>query len=200
MDTNQPLNIALIIGSTRPGRFSEKAAAWMQEQAKKRTDLKITVLDLRDFPLPLFNEPVSPSMKNEPYTDPLVSKWEQAIIASDGFIIVTPEYNHSFPAVLKNAIDYLNPQWHKKAVGFVSYGGVGGARSIEQLRLVAVELQMVNIQKSINIFFSMYMDAISEDENKRAHAFNSLVEGATVFFDQLTWWAKLLKQARTKSS
>src|SRR5579872_3399556 len=131
------LKIQVIIGSTRQGRFSEKPAQWIFEEAKKKTGLEVELLDLRDYPMPFFNEPMSPSRVEGKYPNEAVQKWAKKIAEADGYIIVSPEYNHGYPAVLKNAMDSIYKEWNNKSVGFVSYGSVGGGRAVEQLRLVA---------------------------------------------------------------
>src|SRR5204863_325199 len=144
------------VGSTRKERFGERPAKWIFEEAKKRAEasdgaIDVELLDLRDYPLPFFDEPASPSSIKEPYTNPEVAKWTAKIADGDAFIVVTPEYNHGYPAVLKNAMDYVYKEWNKKVMGFVAYGSVGGSRSVEQLRAVAIELQMAPLPKAIHI-------------------------------------------------
>ena len=136
------LKIKVIVGSTRANRFSEKPAQWIFEMAQKRSDLDVELLDLRDYPLPFFEEPLPPGFAKDNYDNPLVIKWREKIREADGFILVTPEYNHGYPAVLKNALDYVYHVWGRKAVAFVSWGGTGGTRGVEQLRLVTIELDM----------------------------------------------------------
>lgn len=185
------LHIKVIMGSTRPNRFSEKPAQWIFEEVKKREGLDVELLDLRDYPMPFFNEAVSPGMTKEPYSNEVVEKWREKVKEADGYIIVTPEYNHGYPAVLKNALDYVYHEWNKKPVGFVSWGGVGGARSIEQLRQVAIELQMAPIRNSIHIsnFWTML------DENGKLKT-DSLQKSADDFLNQFVWWVSALKTAR----
>lgn len=140
------MKIKVILGSTRQGRVSEAIGKWVMEQVKDAE-----LLDLRDYPMPFFDEPISPSMLKEPYTNPIVVKWTAKIAEGDAFIIVTPEYNHGYPAVLKNALDYVYKEWNGKKVAFVGYGSVGAARAIEQLRQVVIELQMVPLRNSVHI-------------------------------------------------
>jgi NAD(P)H-dependent FMN reductase len=133
--------ISVIVGSTREGRFSEKPAHWILQHLKKREGVDARLLDLRDFPMPFFDQPVPPAMPGRPpYKGEIVQRWTAAIAESDGFIFVTPEYNYGPSAVLKNAIDWVYPEWNRKAAGFVSYGGTMGARSVQQLRETAIEL------------------------------------------------------------
>src|SRR5665213_2869794 len=146
------IKIQIIMGSTRQGRFVEQPAKWIFEKAKMQEGIEVELIDLRDWPLPFFDEAVSPSMNKGNYTNELAAKWAKKVGEADGYIIVTPEYNHGYPGVLKNAIDYVYGEWNNKPVGFVSYGGVaGGTRSVQQLRQVAIELQMVPIRNGIHI-------------------------------------------------
>jgi NAD(P)H-dependent FMN reductase len=139
--------IGIILGSTRPNRNGEQVARWVYDIASHRTDAEFELVDLRDYPLPHLDEPLSPSMGQ--YQHEHTKAWADKIASFDGFVIVTPEYNHSTSGVLKNAIDYLYAEWNNKAVGFVSYGGVGGARAAEHLRLVAGELQMADVRQQV---------------------------------------------------
>lgn len=189
------LNIQVILGSTRPNRVSEKVGRWIAGQAKKRKEFKVEILDLRDYPLPFFNEPMPPSMLKGKYSDEVAAKWVKKVAEGDAYIIIAPEYNHGYPAVLKNALDYPYFEWNNKPVGFVSYGSVAGARSVEQLRQVIVELRMVPIRDSVQI--SGVAQAFDEKgEPKDA----SLNEYAGKFLDQVAWWAKSLKDARKKAA
>ncbi len=139
--------IGIILGSTRPNRNGEKVAKWVYDIASRRSDAEYELVDLRDYPLPHLDEPLPPSMGQ--YQNEHTKAWADKIASFDGFVIVTPEYNHSTSGVLKNAIDYLYAEWNNKAVGFVSYGGVGGARAAEHLRLVAGELQMADVRQQV---------------------------------------------------
>ena len=156
------LKIKVIIGSTRKGRFSERPAEWIFNEAKKLPDVDVEMLDLRDYPMPFFEEPESPSYKKAPYANPVVAKWTQKIADGDAFIVVMPEYNHGKSAVIKNAFDYVGPEWNKKAIGFVSYGSVGGARSVEHLRMSAIELQMAPVRIAVHIPWQSYLAILSE--------------------------------------
>ena len=130
MTNNTPLNIKVIAGSTREGRFSDKATAWIAEEIKKQEGVIVEVLDLRDYDMPFFNEPMSPSFKKEPYKNEAVARFTKKIEEGDAFVMVTPEYNHGTSGVLKNALDWVYPEWNNKPVAFVSYGSVGGARAL----------------------------------------------------------------------
>ncbi len=193
------LKLKVIVGSTRPNRFSEKPAQWIFEHAQARPEFSAEMLDLREYPMPFFNEPVSPSSKKEPYAEPSVARWTAKIAESDGFIIVTPEYNHGYPAVLKNALDYVYQEWNNKPVAFVAYGSVMGARSVEQLREVAVELQMVPIRNAIHIPGDVYAKVAGLGSPADPAALKTLDEKAKGLLDQLTWWMRTLKAARKSS-
>src|SRR3989344_803433 len=146
------LKIKVIIGTTRKGRFSEKPAQWVFEEIQKRDDIEAELLDLRDYPLPFFEESESPNYKKAPYSNPMVVAWTAKIAEADGFIIVTGEYNHGYPGVLKNALDYVSAaEWGGKPVGFVSYGSALGNRAIVALRVVSIELGLSPVRYSVNI-------------------------------------------------
>ena len=186
------INIQVIIGSTRQQRFGDKPAKWIFEEAKKQEGVRAELIDLRDWPLPFFDEPVSPSMNKGVYVNDLATKWAKKVGEADGYIIVTPEYNHGYSAVLKNALDYVYNEWNRKPVGFVSYGGIaGGTRAVQQLRQVAIELQMIPIRVGVHV--PLYWTQLDENGNLNIE---SLKENAQAMFDQLLWWAKLLKTAR----
>lgn len=156
-------------------------------------------MDLRDYPMPFFNEPVSPAMSGGKYSNEIVNKWSEKIMDGDAFIIVTPEYNHGYPAVLKNALDSIFPEWNRKAVGFVSYGNAGGARSVEQLRQVVIELQMVPIRSAIHIPVDVYMAVMNEKVPVDPDLFKPLrdrLDRIEVFLSELISMAKTLKVAR----
>jgi len=190
------IKVKIIIGSTRQGRFSEKPAKWIFNQIKAVEGVEAEILDLRDYPMPFFEEPSSPSSAKEPYKNPVVEKWTAKIAEADAFIMVTPEYNHGYPAVLKNAIDYVYKGWNQKPVGFLSYGGAGGARAIEQLRQVVAEMQMASIRNSLQIFWPMYLEVLKETVGAQPSALDALKDGAGKFNEQLLWWARALKTAR----
>jgi NAD(P)H-dependent FMN reductase len=177
MESDSIIKIKIILGSTRRNRFGDKPANWIFEEIKKKKNVLVELLDLRDYPMPFFDEPMGPAMLNENYSDETVKKWAAKIKESDSFIIVTPEYNHGYPAVLKNAIDSIFPEWNNKPVGFVSYGNSGGARSIEQLRQVAIELRMVPIRSAIHLPIEVYMAVMNEKTPVTPELFKPLREG-----------------------
>src|ERR1700732_760402 len=142
--------ISVIVGSTREHRFSEKPAKWILQHLKKRESVEARLLDLRDFPMPFFDQPATPAMPGRaPYKHEVVERWTAAIAQFDGFVFGTPEYNYGTSAVLKNAIDWVYPEWNRKAAGVVSYGSAMGARSIQQLRETLIEVQAAPIRSSV---------------------------------------------------
>ena len=188
------ISVKVIVGSTREGRFSDKAALWVAEEVKKER-VSVEVLDLRDYEMPFFNESVSPSYKQEPYKNEAVARFTAKIAEGDAFVIVSPEYNHGTSAVLKNALDWVYQEWNGKAVAFVSYGSVGGARAVEQLRLTAIELQMAPIRESVHFsgeqFFPVLFGQADAKDMFAKHA-----EKAKAMISQLLWWGSALKSAR----
>lgn len=193
----EPITIQIILGSTREGRFSEKPARYIYDELAKRQDAEAELVDLRDWPLPFFDQSVTPSYKKEPYPHEIVERWSAKVGGADGFIIVTPEYNHGYPAVLKNALDWVFKEWAHKPVGFVSYGSVSGARSVEQLREVSIELGLVPIRPAIHIPSELRMAASKADTPEAvAQAFAPMQERVIDFFDELLRMADALRPLR----
>jgi len=191
--------ISVVVGSTREGRFSEKPAKWILQHLKKRGGIDARLLDLRDFPMPFFDKQATPAMPGRPpYTNEVVQRWTAAIAESDGFVFVTPEYNFGAPAVLKNAIDWVFPEWNRKAVGFVSYGSAMGARGVQQLRETAIELQLAPIRSSVHIpVATLWAHYRGGDVAAGLAKLEALAETLT---DDLLWWTAALKTARTGAS
>ena len=182
--------IYIILGSTRDGRFGETVAKWFYSVAARRTDMKVELVDLKEWNLPFFMSAKTPSSGE--YHDDLVKKWSEKIAAADGYVIVTAEYNHGYPAPIKNALDHLYHEWKRKPVAFVSYGGAaGGARAAEQLKMVASELHMTAIRESVTV--PMVWSAFDERGEPKDPKLN---ERVTVVLDDLFWWTNALKQAR----
>ena len=179
-----PLHLAIIVGSTREGRFAGTVADWFTTQASQRADMAIDVIDLVDVDLPMVL-PLVPGPDVQSYID--------RIDEADAFVVITPEYNHGYPASLKQAIDLPHGEWRQKAVGFVSYGGAsGGLRAVEQLRQVFAELHTVTMRDSVS--FAMAWDHFDEAGDPRnPTACNG---AATTMLDQLAWWAITLRTAR----
>ena len=188
--------IGIVIGSTRPHRFGEKPAGWIAGIARQRADLDFELIDLRDYPLPLFNEPGSPAWG--PIENEVAQRWAARLAGLDGFILVTPEYNHGTSAVLKNALDYAYKEFVRKPVAFVGYGGVGAARAVEHLRLVAAELQMVSVRNAVHITATDFLGLWRQE--KSFDDFPHLAEAATQMLNELAWWAKALKVARAEAA
>lgn len=189
------IEIAIIVGSTRPGRNAEAVAHWVHTIAQGRRDAKFEVVDLRDFNLPLLDEPMSArfvSKTNSRYANGHTQAWSSKISGFDGFVFVTPEYNHGIPGALKNAIDYLYGEWSNKAAGMVSYGAAGGLRAVSQLRLVLVEVQMASVPAEVNL--SLYSD-FENYKNFQPDAMHE--ERVHAMLDQLVGWSGALKTLRT---
>jgi NAD(P)H-dependent FMN reductase len=188
-------HIGIIISTTREGRFGEKPAKWIHDIASKRSDLDFEIVDLRDYPLPLFDEPRSPAYG--PSGRPEVKRWQAKLASLDGFIFVSAEYNRSMPAVLKNALDYASGEWNRKPAAVVGYGPLGAARAIEHLRNAAVELQMAPTRTGVHITMEPYL-AVAQGKKSLAD-YDYLNQGAQATLDELAWWTKALKVAREAS-
>ena len=157
------------------------------------------LLDLRDFPMPFFDQPVTPATPGRPaFENEVVQRWITAIAQSDGFVFVTPEYNYGPAAVLKNAIDWVYPGWHRKAACFVSYGSAGGARSVQQLRQTVIELQLAPIRSSVHIPVATLMAHYRGGDVDAGLA--ELEAPAEAMIDDLLWWTTALKTARASAS
>jgi NAD(P)H-dependent FMN reductase len=185
-----PPKIAVIVGSTREARLGEAVGRWFTSIAASRDDLEISTVDLLAWDLPFLSTPVPPAMA--PPTDPLIERWAAEVDAADGFVLVTPEYNHGYPAALKNALDLVFEPWRRKPVSFVGYGGPGGGiRAVEQLRQVVVELEMVPLRQQVAI--SRAYLAFDRDGrlNEDWHA-----QDAERLLTELAWWAGALRAAR----
>ncbi|MEJ0053131.1 MAG: NAD(P)H-dependent oxidoreductase [bacterium] len=187
-------HIQIILGSTREGRNGEKVAKWVAREAALRSDFTSEVLDVKEFNLPFFEGAGSPGMTG--IIAPEAAKWSEAVAKGDGYIIVTPEYNHGYPAPLKNALDHLYKEWNNKPVAFVSYGGAaGGVRAAEQLRQVAAELRMASIRDSV-VIPAVWAAFTSDGEPLEKE---SLAKTLGEVFDQLAMWADGLRTMREKA-
>jgi NAD(P)H-dependent FMN reductase len=185
------LKIGIIIGSTRPGRNAEAVAHWVYELAKKRDDADFELIDLKDFALPMLDEPIPASLGQ--YANPHTKAWAAKIGSLDAFVFVTPEYNHGVPGALKNAIDYLFGEWNNNAAGFVSFGSAGGARAVEQLRLILAEMQVATVRAQVML--SLFTDF----ENFRTFKPGAFQEPyVTTMLDQVIAWGGALKTLRSK--
>jgi NAD(P)H-dependent FMN reductase len=184
--------IAIILSTTRAARFGHKAGQWIYDIARERADMAVDLIDLRDYPLPFFDEVATNAWvltQNEEGV-----RWQNKVAQYDGFVFVTAEYNHGVPAVLKNALDCAYNEWNRKAAGYFGYGGVGAARAIEQLRLISVELQMAPTRTGVHLAGGDFMAAMRE--GKPISEFAYLRSTAVAMLDELAWWTKALKAAR----
>jgi len=188
--------IALIVGSTRPTRFADKPAQWMLKQAQARSDMDVELIDLRDHPLPFFDEMATNRWM--PSKNPEAICWQQTVGRFDGFIFVVAEYNHSITAVLKNALDQAYKEWNHKPFTAIGYGGTGAARALEHLRLIGVELQMVSTQTAVHIGGSdlMAVHPLGGVNKSIEDIEANLLPSAKTALDQLAWWAKATMAAK----
>jgi NAD(P)H-dependent FMN reductase len=181
--------ILVIIGSTRQNRFAETVANWFMSRAEARTDMRFAVADLRDWKLEYYDRPL-PATRGD--YDEEAQRWAAVVGPADGFVIVTPEYSHGYPAVLKSALDAIYHEWIRKPVAFVGFGGwSGGTRAVEQLREVAIELQMAPIRASVVLQFAprLFVDGTLQNPDM----FNA---AAGLLLDDLAWWTEALRTAR----
>jgi NAD(P)H-dependent FMN reductase len=185
------LKIAIILGSTRPGRHGKAVADWVVQQAQGRNGATYELVDLLDFPLPHLDEPLPPAMGQ--YQNDHTKAWAAKIDQYDGFVFVTPEYNHSTSGVLKNAIDFLQAEWNNKAAALVGYGAVGGARAVEHLRGVLSEVQVAHVRATMAFSFFTDFENFSTFKPADLH-----LDYASVMFDQLEAWTSALKPLRTQ--
>ncbi|RWL49835.1 MULTISPECIES: NADPH-dependent FMN reductase [unclassified Mesorhizobium] len=184
--------IAIVVGSTRAARFADAPTQWIAKIAKSHADIDVEIVDLRDWPLPFFDEVASSAWA--PSQNEVAQRWQRKVAEFDGFIFTAAEYNHAPTGVLKNAIDYAANEWNKKPAGFIGYGSVGGARAVEQLRLIAVELQMAPVKSAVHIAWGDYLAVRQGD--KKLEDIEHLNQAAAALVNDVAWWAKVLKAAR----
>jgi NAD(P)H-dependent FMN reductase len=187
------IRIAIIIGSTRPGRNGEAVAQWVYEIAQRRNDAQFELVDIKDFNLPLLDEPVPPSLGQ--YTKEHTKAWSAKIDSFDAYVFVTPEYNHGTSAALKNAIDFLYKEWNNKAAGFVGYGGASGTRAVENLRLIMGEMQVADVRAQVGL--SLYTDFENFSVFKPAP---QQEQSVNAMLDQVIAWGVALKALRQKQT
>ena len=188
-------HIAIVIGSTRPTRFADKPAQWMLKQAQLRGDIEVELVDLRDHPLPFFDEMATnmwmPSQNAE------AVRWQERVGRCDGYIFVVAEYNHSITGVLKNALDQAYKEWNRKPFTAIGYGGTGAARAVEHLRSIGVELQMVSTHAAVHIGGVDFMTVFPMGGNKPIEEIEAnLLPSAKTALDELVWWAKATMAAK----
>jgi NAD(P)H-dependent FMN reductase len=189
LQENDMTKIAIILGSTRPGRNGEAVAKWALDLAKKRSDAEFELVDVKDFNLPLLDEPVPPSMGQ--YSKEHTKKWAAKIAGFDGYVFVAAEYNHGIPGALKNAIDFIYQEWNNKAAGFIAYGSAGGARSVEQLRQVMGELQVADVRAQVSLSLA------TDFENYKTFKPDPRHEASlNTMLDQVVSWSNALKVTR----
>jgi NAD(P)H-dependent FMN reductase len=191
------LKLKIIVGSTRPSRFSEKTLPWIHSTLKNHPEFQTEVLDLRDYSLPYFDQPVGPSNlpSGTPYANPTIQAWADKINEADAFLVITPEYNRGYSAVLKNALDVIYHEWANKPIGFISYGSVGGSRAVEQLRTVAIELQMAPIRNSVHIQAPWFL--MDEQGNLKDGSLDSYTKSLSATLNNLESWGKALTTLRS---
>ena len=190
-----PVRIGIILASVREGRRGEAFARWIRELLAERPDVEVELLDLLEWSLPPYRHPTPPNAAEKSYPEgSLEARWRDRIAALDGFVIVTPEYNHSFPGALKNALDTVYTPWNHKPVAFVSYGGfAAGARAVEHLRLSAVELRMVPVRDEVNVRLPGY---VADAQGRPADPLYARKAQATL--DDVLWWARVAREGRAR--
>ena len=184
------VRIGIVIGSTRPGRKAEAVARWVHGIASKRTDATYELVDIQEFNLPLLDEPVPPSMGQ--YSKDHTKRWAARIDAYDGFVFVTPEYNHATSGALKNAIDFLFREWNNKAAGFVGYGSAGGARAIENLRLIMGEVMVADVRQAVQLTLAHDFENYTTFKPAASHE-----KTVNAMLDQVVDWSRALQGVRT---
>jgi NAD(P)H-dependent FMN reductase len=187
------LKIAVIIGSTRDARFGPIPAHWIYDVASKRDDMEVEIVDLKTFNLPFFNEATSNAWG--PTKDPAAIAWQNKIGEFDGYIVVTAEYNRGLTGALKNAFDQAYVEWNNKPIAFLGYGGLGGARAVDNGRVVAIELMMVPIRHAVHIGGGEYVKVVHK-RLPMAEIEEVILPSAKLMLDQLAWWGWTTKAAR----
>jgi NAD(P)H-dependent FMN reductase len=187
--------IAVITGTTREGRFSERVSAWVVDRLTSHGRLDVELVDLRDHPLPFFDG-IAPARTQRDYPRDDVAEVGRTIDRADGYVIVTGEYNHGYPAVLKNLMDWTFVEWRRKPITFVGWGQVGGSRAVEQLRTVAIEFEMAPLRHAVHILPEVMMAARGAEDPTDIGVFASLDARLEILADDLAWWTAALKHAR----
>ncbi|MFK3852898.1 NADPH-dependent FMN reductase [Agrobacterium pusense] len=191
-------HIAIIIGSTRDTRFADKPAAWLFEKCQAREDMTFELVDLRMFDLPFFNE-VASNMWSQSQ-DPRAVAWQSKLATFDGYIFLTPEYNHSIPGSLKNALDQAYKEWNRKPMAAMGYGGVGASRAIEHLRGIGIELQMVPLRSAVHLGGSEFLKVSHLGQNLPMSAVDQVLSHPLdSMLNELAWWAAATMAARNSA-
>lgn len=184
--------IGIIIGTTRPGRRADNLAKWLLDLAQKRNDAVFEVVDLRDYPMPFFDETNSPAFATP--QNAIAQRWAQKMAELDGYVFLTAEYNHSISAVLKNALDFLFPEVQRKPAAFLGYGANGGTRAVQHLKHILGELQMASLRFAVHIGKTEIIGLMAEGKTMADYPY--LGEAATAMLDDLVWWANTLRAGR----
>ena len=184
--------IGIIISTTREGRFGERAARWVADLAASRTDIETEIVDLRDYPLPFFDYVASPRFV--PIDTPEARKWSAKLAELDGYVFMTAEYNHSVSGVIKNALDFVFAEPARKPAAFVGYGAVGGARAVEHLRQIVIELSMVPLNRAVHINMEPFLGMMREGKDFADYPY--LAPTVVTMLDELAWYAQTLKAGR----
>jgi NAD(P)H-dependent FMN reductase len=192
MDADHPIRVLVVNSTTRADRFSEFVAPWVRTHLECRPELEVELLDLRDHRLPFFDGP-APARNPRVYPNDEVRQLGEQVDRADCYVILAAEYNHGYSAVLKNALDWTFAEWNRKPVSFIGWGNVGGARAIEQLRQVAVELEMAPLRHAVHVLPSHMMAARDGDPTA---ALEPLQPRLNLLADDLTWWGRALRSAR----
>jgi len=192
--TTKP-RIGIILGTTRPARFADKPANWLLELAGRREDANFEIVDLRDYPMPFFEEDRSPAFATP--THPDVVRWAHKMAELDGYIFVTAEYNHSISGVLKNAMDFLQPEVWRKPASFLGYGGTGAARAVEHLRGILAEMQVATLKFTVHVGMVEFL-GVARD-GKSIGDFPYLVDSANKMLDDIVWWSRTLAAGRQET-
>jgi len=189
--------ILVILGSTRDGRYGDKPAHWITEKLRADVRFDPELVDLRDWPLPFFDQARSPARVTDGnYGHDVANRWGAKVASADGFVIIAAEYNRGYTAVLKNALDWVYREWNRKPVTFVGYGAVGGSRAIEQLRTVAIELEMAPIRRAVHLPTDVFRATMSATAPADPALFAPADAVAKLMLDDLAWWTEALATAR----
>lgn len=171
------MKIAVIIGSTRPGRIGEQVGRWVHEVASRRDDAEYELVDLADFGLELLAEPTVPGAANRQYENEKTREWSRKVDEFDGYVFVTPEYNHGVPGAFKNAFDLIFPEWGNKGVGFVGYGAAGAVRAVEHWRGIVANAFMYSVRQQLDIStFTEFTDGTFRPNERREGEVESLLD------------------------
>jgi NAD(P)H-dependent FMN reductase len=187
--------LQVITGTTREGRFSEGVAAWVMGRLGSRDAFEVELVDLRDHPLPFFDAD-PPARTGRDYADDAVTRFSRVVERADGYVLLTAEYNHGYPAVLKNALDSTFVEWRRKPVAFVGWGNTGGARAVEQLRAVAVEFEMAPLRYAVHVLPDVMRAILQADDPADPSHFAPLDSRLDMLADDLAWWMRALATAR----